>query len=395
MRRARLLARVKRDRVLLELGVAAAVLAILAAIQVADALPLGYDSRAYWLAAQHLLSGLRIYPAQNATLGGSGEFHYLPLVAVPFIAFLPLPLDVFEGVWLVIEVALAIAVGVAIIRPLPPTARPWAAAAYAFFLPTILEVTLGNLDLISLALALLAWHWRDRVTRGAVALGAAVGIKFLPAILLPFYLAAGRGAIVLRAFVIGLATLLVTLPLLWRPTLDFIELFPRYADTEWVRIIVEREQPRLLADVLWSDPFPIVLGLAAVAFALVCGRRATRDVAHETDWHHLALAAAPYLAPFGFVWTTFLITSLPLFAVSFGRALQLRGALRQASLAGLFLCWVAMQVVRLHDLVPLVAHLVGVLGLIGISLALLSLEGRPQTLGRSTPASRATRIASG
>jgi hypothetical protein len=382
-------------RVIWAVGVAVFVLAVLAAIQVGMALPLGYDSRAYWLAARHMLDGTPIYPAQNATLGASGEFHYLPIVAAPFIAFLPLPVEVYEKVFLVIEIAIAAAVGVALIRPLPNAARPWAAAAYAFFTPMILEVTLGNLDLLSLALALLAWHWRERAGRGAVALGAAVGIKFLPAILLPFYLAAGRRAIVVRALVIGLVVLAVSLPLLWVPTLDFIDLVPRYADTAWVRIIVAREEPALLADIMWSDVFPIVLGLAAVAFAVVCGRMAKKDPERETDWHHLALAASPYLAPFGFVWTTFLITSLPLLAVSFGRALRLRGALRVASLAGLLLCWVAMQVVRLHDLMPLVAHLAGVLGLIGISLALLSLERRPQTEGRSMPASRATRIASG
>ncbi len=376
-------------------GVAALVLAVLAAVQVGMALPLGYDSRAYWLAARHMLDGASIYPGQNATLGASGEFHYLPLLAAPFIAFLALPVDVYEKVFLVLEIALAAAVGVALIRQLPSVARPWAAAAYAFFTPMILEVTLGNLDLASLGLALLAWHWREHAARGAVALAAAVGIKFLPAILLPFYLAAGRRAIVIRALVIGVAALIVSLPFLWVPTLDLIDLVPRYADTAWVRIIVAREDPKLFADIMWSDVFPLVLGLAAVAFAVLCGRMAKRDPARETDWHHLALAASPYLAPFGFVWMTFLITSLPLLAVSYGRALRLHGALRIVSLAGLLFSWLAMQVVRLHDLVPLVVHLVGVLGLIAISLALLSMERRPQTEGRSIPASRATRIASG
>ncbi|HYR95020.1 MAG TPA: glycosyltransferase 87 family protein, partial [Methylomirabilota bacterium] len=277
-------------RFLWAVGVAVFVLAALAAVQVGLALPLGYDSRAYWLAARHMLDGAPLYPAQNATLGASGEFHYLPLVAAPFVAFLPLPIDTFVNVFLVLEIALAAAVGVALIRQLPNAARPWAAAAYAFFTPMILEVTLGNLDLASLALALLAWHWRGHAGRGAVALGAAIGIKFMPAILLPFYLAAGRRAIVMRAFLIGVAVLLVSLPFLWVPTLDFIDLVPRYADTAWVRIIVAREEPKLFADIMWSDVFPLVLGVAAVAFAVVCGRMAKREPERETDWHHLALA---------------------------------------------------------------------------------------------------------
>src|SRR5439155_1577499 len=358
-------------------GSALAVIALLLAILTASALPLGYDSKAYWLAARHLVDGTPVFPAPDATLGAANEFHYLPVVALPFVAALPLTIDAFVWLWLAVQLALAAAVGVALIRPLPSAIRPWAAAGYCFFLPTVLEVTLGNLDFVSLALALLAWHWRSRLGTSAVALAAAVGIKFLPAILLPFYLAAGRVSIVLRAVVIGIIGLLVTLPFVWQPMLDYVALIPRYAETAWVRVIVQRDEPAFLATIFWSDAFPLILALVAISLAIFAGRMARRDPENETAWHHVALALSPYLSPFGFIWTTFLITTLPLFAVALARAWRLRGATRIVALVGIALCWLLMQIVQLHDLLPILWHLVGVLGLVAISLALLGRSARP------------------
>ena len=79
---------------------------------------------------------------------------------------------------------------------------------------------------------------------------------------------------------------------------------------------------------------------------------------HETNWHHLALALSPYLVPFGFTWTTFLIMSLPLYSITLRRALRMRGAVRAAAIVGIAACWLAMQIVQVHDLWPLVARLV-------------------------------------
>jgi hypothetical protein len=389
---------VSASKIAWALGAAVFAFAVLAAIAVALALPLGYDSRAYWLAAQHLVGGERMYALPDATLGTPDEFHYLPIVALPFVTLLPFSIDVAIRIFLVVEVALAIVVGYLLIKPLPSAARPWAAAAYVFFLPMVLEVTLGNVDLISLALALLAWHWRTRLNRSALALAAAVGLKFLPAILLPFYLAAGRGRTVLRAFLIGVAALLVTLPLLWTHTFDYLELLPRYADPAWARIHLEREEPTYLAGIFWSDLFPIGLALAALACGVVCGRMALRDPARETEWHHIALALAPYLAPFGFFWTTFLITSLPLFAITLPRVLSLPSTFpRVIGLGGVLVSFLLMQLVQVHDLWVPVYHAAGVILLIGIALALMAREPhqRDQTLGRSTPRSRATSSASG
>ena len=376
------------------LGVIALILSIPAAYAVAIVLPAGYDFRAYWLAAHHLVTGAPVYEALGATLGQPDEFHYLPLVAVPFILALPLSIGDANVVWTILQLALAAVVGFVLIRPLPFAARPWAAAAYVFFLPTVLEVTLGNVDLICIALALLAWHVRGHVNAAAVPYAAALGIKFLPLSLLPFYLAAGYTRIVVRAFLFGLALLVATTPFLAAPMAEYVALLPRYLDTGWVRIHADREDPAWLATIAWSDQLPIVLLLVAVGLSFLFGRNAARDRARETDWHHLALTLSPYITPFGFVWTTYLIASLPLFSVTFARALALRGGMRVAALAGLFLCWLCMQAVQTRVLWPLVAHGLGVIGLMAITLALMALEHKSRatsdSLARSESGTRVT-----
>ncbi len=381
-------------RIVWALGVVALVLSVPASYAVAHVLPLGYDFRAYWLAARHVVDGTPVYAPVGTRLGLPDEFHYLPIVALPFTLFLPLSIDVAARVWLVLELALAVVFGVKLILRLPTVARPWAGAAYVFFLPMVLEVTLGNVDLICIALALVAWNLRARPNAAYAPYAAAIGIKFLPVVLLPFYLAAGYARIVWRALALGTAALALTLPFLWQPMIDFWGLLPRYLDTDWVRLHAEREDPAWLATVAWSDAFPIALAVLAVLGGIVFGRNARRDPERETEWHDLALAISPYGTPFGFIWTTFLIASLPLFVVTLTKALRLPPRDRALAIVGLATCYWAMQLVGVHDLWPIVAHMVGVLGLVGVSVGIMSLEKR-QALGRSSPLSRATRAASG
>src|SRR5437762_450874 len=190
-------------------GVVVAVLALGAAVVVASALPAGYDFRAYWLAGQHLLNGSPLYPGPDTILGLPDEFRYLPVVALLFIPFAVLPYSVALAIWIVLQVATAAAVGIALIRQLPPLWRPWAAAGYVFFLGLVLEVTLGNVNLLSLGLVLAAWRFRDRAVPAGLLLAAAVGLKFLPLTLLLFYVASGRWRPVLTGGLIGTAALAI------------------------------------------------------------------------------------------------------------------------------------------------------------------------------------------
>lgn len=357
--------------VLWSLGVAVFVLALVAAAMIASALPLGYDFVAYWSAARHLAAGAPLYPAPGDMLGQQGQFKYLPIVAVPFLALAPLPESVASLIWFALEIVVAVALGVALLRELPTSARPWAAAAYALFLPLVLEVTLGNLDLVTVALMVAAWRLRDRPALCALPLALGVGLKFLPAAMLLFYVAAGRWRPVVIGAVIGLVALAATSPFLAAQLRDYLVLFPRLGDTSWVRLVVARDEPAFLADVLWSTTFLRALSLTTLVVVVLLGWMSRRSD-DETQLHNVALAIAPYLAPFAFVWTTFLVMSLPLFASTLARALRLRGPLRVAAVVSLALAFVLMDLVQLHDLVPVAAHLLGVTLVIGIGLSVSS-----------------------
>src|SRR5438093_6598692 len=343
-------------------GVVVLVLAALAALIVASALPAGYDFHAYWLAGRNLLSGAQLYPDATTILGLPDEFRYLPIVAILFVPFALLPYDIALTVWIGLQLLVAAAVGVALIRQLPVSWRPWAAAGYVFFLGLVLEVTLGNVNLFSLALALTAWRLRDRAIPAGVLLAAAVGLKFLPLTLLLFYVASGRWRAVLTGAVIGTAGLLAGALLLPDRTAEYIRFAPRLLEQDWVYAHIARPGPPALAAIFWSEVFPLALAVAAALLALIAGVAARRDPSHEDTWHGLTLATAGYLAPFGYFWTTFLILSLPLASDTLRRASATpRSVERPDVIRAVVLSWVLMEPQQTGTLVPILWHFVGVM----------------------------------
>jgi hypothetical protein len=301
-------------------GVVVLVLASLAAVIVASALPAGYDFHAYWLAGRNLLSGAPLYPDATTILGLPDEFRYLPIVAIVFVPFALLPYAVALAIWTMFQLLIAAAVGVALIRPLPSSWRPWAAAGYVFFLGLVLEVILGNVNLISLALALAAWRLRDRAIPAGILLAAAVGLKFLPLTLLLFYVASGRWRPVVTGGLIGTAALAAGALFMPDRTAEYVRFAPRLLEQDWVYAHIARPGPPELPTYFWSDWFPLALAGAAALVPVLAGVAARRDPARENTWHALTLATAGYLAPFGYFWTTFLILSLPLASDTLRRA---------------------------------------------------------------------------
>src|SRR5438132_567084 len=257
-----------RGRIVWSAGVVVTVLALGAAVVVASALPAGYDFRAYWLAGQHLLNGAPLYPGPDTILGLPDEFRYLPIVALLFIPFAVLPYSIALAIWTALQVATAAAVGIALIRQLPPLWRPWAAAGYVFFLGLVLEVTLGNVNLLSLGLALAAWRFRDRALPGGLLLAAAVGLKFLPLTLLLFYVASGRWRPVVTGGLIGTAALAVGALLMPDRTAEYVRFAPRLLEQDWVYAHIARPGPPELAGVLWSVWVPLALAIGAVLFVV-------------------------------------------------------------------------------------------------------------------------------
>ena len=341
-------------------GVVVLVFASLAAVIVASALPAGYDFHAYWLAGRNLLSHAPLYPDATTILGLPDEFRYLPIVSIIFVPFALLPYTVALALWIALQVAIAAAVGVALVRQLPARWRPWAAAGYVFFLGLVLEVTLGNVNLISLALALAAWRLRDRALPAGLLLAAAVGLKFLPLTLLVFYVASGRWRPVVTGGLIGAAALVIGAVAMPDRTAEYIRFAPRLLEQDWVYAHIARPGPPELAAVFWSEWFPLALAIVAVLVAIGAGIAARRDPSNESAWHALTLATAGYLAPFGYFWTTFLILSLPLAAETLRRASGRPTGERVPIVALVVISWFLMEPQQTGTLVPILLHLVGV-----------------------------------
>jgi hypothetical protein len=375
-----------RPRLVWAAGVAVMVLAGLACLQIFLAKqPYGYDLWAYVLAARHLLAGEPLYAAQpEVPFGPYGEYHYAPPAALPFVLLAPLPFWLTTAIFIALNTAVAAVIAVQLIRQLPRDARPWAAAAFLLFLPLILEIALGNLNLLTVALCLLAWSWRQRSATAGAVLAVAIGLKLLPLTLVLFYLASGRGRVVAWTLAVGAIGLVLTALLFARDFPAYVALLIALKDSHWTADLIASTPPPEIAAILGSPIGRWLLPVAALGTAILGGLAARRDPRDETHLHHLALAFAPYLASFGLLWFPYLVTALPVMASTLQRALLLpRPGARGALVAALALSWLLLQVVgESNDLVPIAAHLLGLVVLLAVALAVL-LVARPRDVTES------------
>ena len=329
-------------------------------------------------------------------MGLSGEFRYAPIIAVPFLLFTPLSFEIARWIWIGALILVAAGMTRIGVRPLPWAARPWAVAGVIVFLPLVLEILLGNLNLLTLALCVLAWRWRDRPTYGGPVLALAVGLKLLPAALLLFYVGTGRWRLLGWAAAAGAAGVALTAIVMPDRLAEYLRFAPRLLEQDWVIDVIDRPRPEWLAAVFWSDAFPNVVAVLVAVAALASGRAARTGGERATTLHHITLATMAYLAPFGYFWTTFLVLTLPLFGDVLRRSLALRAVRpRVAAVSVVVGCWFLMQLQQLHDLIPILAHLVGTLGLVALALVLAGRSARSQIEGRSISRSRAKATASG
>jgi hypothetical protein len=372
----------RRPRLVWAAGVVVMVLAGLAGLGIFIAKqPYGYDLWAYVLAGRHLLAGEPLYAAQpEVPFGPYGEYHYAPPVAVPFVLLAPLPFSLATAIFLALNTVLAAAIGVHLIRPLPRDARPWAAAAFVLFLPLILEISLGNLNLLTVGLCLLAWSLRGRPAVAGSILAVAIGLKLLPLTLVLFYLASGRGRVVAWTLAVGGVGLLVTALVFARDLPAYVALLLELKDSEWAADLIANTPPAEVAAILGSPVGRWLLPVAALGTAVIGGLAARRNPREATHFHHLALAFAPYVASFGLLWFPYLVTALPVMASTFHRALLLpRPAARGPLVAAVALSWALLQVIgEQKDLVPIAAHLLGLLILLAVALAVLEFARREE-----------------
>ncbi|TME73884.1 MAG: DUF2029 domain-containing protein [Chloroflexi bacterium] len=365
----------RRPRLVWAAGVVVMVLAGLAGLGIFIAKePYGYDLWAYVLAARHLIAGEPLYAAHpEVPFGPFGEYHYAPPAAVPFMLLAPVPFWVATVIWIGINAGVAAAIGWYLIRPLPRDARPWAAAAFVLFLPTILEIALGNLNLLTLGLCLWAWELRRRSAAAGTVLAVAIGVKLLPLTLVLFYLASGRWRVVAWTIAVGVAGLVVTAVVFASDFPAYVALLLALMDSHWTADLIASTPPAEVAAFLGSPIGRWLLPVASLATAILGGLAARRYARDETHLHHLALAFAPYLASFGLLWFPYLVTALPLMASTLHRALHLpRPGMRGALTAALALSWLLLQVVgERNDLVPILAHFLGLVVLLAVALAVL------------------------
>lgn len=380
----------RRPRLVWAAGVIAMVLAGLAGLGVLLAKqPYGYDLWAYVLAARHLLAGEPLYAAEPVVpFGPYGEYHYAPATALPFVLLAPLPFEVAAVVFIAINLAVAGAIAFDLIRPLPRDVRPWAIAALVLFLPLILEIALGNLNLITLAFCLVAWSLRNRPAAAGAALAVAIGIKLLPLALLLFYVAAGRGRVAAWTIAIGIAGLALTALIFARDFPSYVALLIALTDSSWATDLIAATPPVEVGAILGSPIGRWLLPIVALATAVAGGLAARRAPDDETHLHHLALAFAPYLASFGLFWFPYLVLALPLMASTLDHALRLeRRWARGPLVAALALGWLLLQVIgERNDLVPIAAHLLGLVVLLAVAIAVLVLA-RPRSLSERVAAS--------
>lgn len=367
------------------MGCALFVLAALAALQIFLAKqPYGTDLWAYVLAGRHLVAGEPLYPPDPIVpFGPFGEYHYPPATAVPFMLLAPLPFWLATAITIGLNIGVAAAIGVHLIRPLTRDVQPWAAAGYVLFLPTTLEITLGQLNLVTVGLCLVAWSLRQRPVLAGVLLAFAIGVKLLPATLVLFYLASGRTRLVLTTAITGLAGLLLTWTLFPRDFPAYIGMLTELQGSQWAAEYIASGSPAAVAALVGSPIAVAALPAIALVSAIGGGLLARRDERHETHLHHLALAFAPYIASFSLIWFTYLVTALPALATTLQWALRApRRATRAALLTGLALSWLLLQVLgESDDIVPIAAHLLGLVLLFALGVLVLMFARVPERAG--------------
>jgi hypothetical protein len=131
---------------------------------------LAYDTKAYWLAARHVLDGTTLYAP--ASVSDLGAYKYPPIFAQLFVPSALLPELLVAWLWRVS--------GILCLRYMVGS---WKAAIVACaFVPVLTELSLGNVTLQTGAV--LVFALRDR--RGAYLLPWAVALKFGPALIVPY-----------------------------------------------------------------------------------------------------------------------------------------------------------------------------------------------------------------
>lgn len=278
---------------------------VFSVLAVALSRPLGTDAVVYRIVGTYVTEGRSPYPG----------FQYPPPAALAFVPMALAPEPVAVWIFEIVLVAVCVAVAGVLVSPLPRPLRPWCVVLLALFFPLLLDLSLGNVNLLVTGLMLAAWARRHDQPLGGALLGCALMLKPIALLVVVFYLAAREWQQLRWAAALVLGVTVVTLPWLGPYWIDYAALLLHRAVTTEIASI----RPAAGGTALY-----VAMGAAAAAIALRAGILARRSSAVGGDLHGLALACAP-LATYGVLYI-YLVLALPLL-VSLIRVLARRPVL--------------------------------------------------------------------
>jgi hypothetical protein len=255
-----------------------------------------YDLSAYVEAARRLLDGAPLYPQLvegGYRLGEANLYLYPPPVALLFTPALLVSLPVASTVWGIALTALGLAVGAIVASAVAPARRPLAFAMCVGAFPLQWELANGNVTLVTLALALLAW--RARTSWGAAgALALAMGLKLLAVPVALTLAAAARWRSLALTGGLLAAVVVVSWPFLGGAWLDWARLTYELAAGPQTR------QYNVVPDLLRTGiGRALLVGVTLVALLVIGSLIRARRLAPALGLS-AALAAAPYVSAFVF-----------------------------------------------------------------------------------------------
>lgn len=301
------------ERWLVLVGLSASAVALTAIALLIDQRGIGrnyasYDLSAYVEAARRLRDGAPLYPqlaGSGYQLGDANLYLYPPPVALLFSPALLVSLSVASAIWGIALTALGLAIAAAIAREVAPPRRPLAFAMCIGAFPFQWELANGNLTLVTLGFALLAWRPRAG-WQAAPALGFAMGLKLLAVpVALSLAVAGYRRLLVLTGALLA-AVVVVSWPFMSGAWLDWIRLTYELAAGPQTR------PGNVVPDLLRTGAGrTLLVSATAVALVVLGVLVRIRRLAPALGFS-AALSVAPYVS--AFVFYPYAVLVLPLIA---------------------------------------------------------------------------------
>jgi alpha-1,2-mannosyltransferase len=279
--------------------VGAAILALAMTIFVGSA-GFGYDFAAYDSAARRLAVGEPLYlpdtPARYAAGQYEGLYLYPPPLAIALIPLTVLPPETATMVWMLLRVAML--VGACAILPVAGWIRAATFAVACISYPVLFDLNLGNISLVIVALAAVAWRWMDRPV-AAFAHASLVAVRFPFGIFFVEWLVERRWRAIAWTIGAGLALIALSLPIVGIGTyLDYVTILRDLPDISTgphnlslKSFALAVGAPEAVAGLL--NLVGYAAGLAAIVYAGLRRDRATAFVVTATT----TLLVAPFIHP--------------------------------------------------------------------------------------------------